>query len=99
MTPGERLKKWRVDEGLMQSECAQRVGCGQSTWSGFESGKFPTSLQVAAEIEKMTGGAVPMQAWVGLTDDVAKPESDEDHDTPEAPSSEVGSKRPSEGAA
>ncbi len=55
------LAKWRGDR--QQVEVAGEVGVAAETYNRFEHGKRKPNLQLATDIEKLTGGEVPATSW------------------------------------
>ena len=54
-----RIKLWRLQEGLRQSEAAARLGLGLSTYALLESGRLrPTATQLA-QLRGAFGEAAP----------------------------------------
>jgi transcriptional regulator with XRE-family HTH domain len=47
-----RLKLWRMQEGLTQSEAAQRLGLGESTLALLESGRMRPSSRQLKQLER-----------------------------------------------
>jgi DNA-binding XRE family transcriptional regulator len=58
---GEQLRAWREGVPLTQAEAAVKLGCGQSTYSPYETGKRVPTAKRAREIEALTG--IPASAW------------------------------------
>lgn len=62
LTPGARLRRWRLASGYTQEWCARVVGGSMAAWSEWESGKkSPVSIDVLVALELLTG--IPMEAW------------------------------------
>jgi transcriptional regulator with XRE-family HTH domain len=59
-----RLREWREQAGLTQTEASARAGIAQSAWSGIESGKRSPSLVQASGIESATDGEIRMADWI-----------------------------------
>ncbi len=59
-----KLTEYRKLRGLSQSKFAALVGVDQSVLSRVETGSIVPSLRLAIEIERETGGAVPVNSWV-----------------------------------
>jgi transcriptional regulator with XRE-family HTH domain len=50
--------------GMSQRAFAKLIGVDPSIVSRLRNGEMTPSLDLAAVIERETGGAVPMQSWV-----------------------------------
>jgi DNA-binding XRE family transcriptional regulator len=57
------LREWRKTDGRTQGQCARLLGVRQPTWSAYESGKKTPRTKLALKLAKLTGGAVPIEAW------------------------------------
>lgn len=51
----EIIKQTRVEQGVTQSELAERIGCTQKDISRFESGKVSPSAEKLEQIAKALG--------------------------------------------
>ncbi len=60
---GRRLAAWREDAGLTVRAAAKRAGVALANWSCWERGLKRPSLEHALELELLTSGAVPFEAW------------------------------------
>lgn len=58
------LAEWRKRMGLTQVECAKRMGVRQADWSRWENDVFRPTIANALKIAELTGGEVPVTAWV-----------------------------------
>ncbi len=58
------LHEYLSQRRLRQIDFAQRLGIGQATVSRLVSGVMRPSLELAVQIERETGGAVPAVSWV-----------------------------------
>ncbi len=63
MTTGKKLRAWRDAAGLSQEEAAKRIGTGQRTWGQWELEESTPEVDYAAELERMTAGAVTVLDW------------------------------------
>jgi transcriptional regulator with XRE-family HTH domain len=63
---GARLKAWRRLAGFSQEEAGKRVGVSAGTWCYWEAEEKLPGLDLAPEIEAVTGGAVRVTDWVEL---------------------------------
>lgn len=63
MSTGGKLRAWRERSGLSQDQCAKRIGTGQRTWGQWELEESTPEVDYAAELEKMTDGAVTVLDW------------------------------------
>jgi transcriptional regulator with XRE-family HTH domain len=45
ITQGERLRAWRMREGLSIKEAAARAGVDPETWAGWEAGTLPVQAR------------------------------------------------------
>lgn len=59
----ERLKAWRKAEGISQEKAAEIIGVHQNTWSDWEGGRKSPRTDTALEIDVLTKGACPVEAW------------------------------------
>ena len=75
MTPGERLKAWREEQGLSQTDAGAKVGVTQPTWSDWEADKKVPHIHSAIKIAKLTKGKCPIEMWAALS---ARPKSGTD---------------------
>jgi DNA-binding XRE family transcriptional regulator len=57
------LSAWRRENKLSQGAAAEMLGVRQPTWSEYEIGRKIPRTTTALEIARMTGGAVPIEAW------------------------------------
>lgn len=57
------LKAWRKAEGISQEEAAERVGVHQNTWSDWEGGRKSPRTDTALQLDVLTKGACPVEAW------------------------------------
>ncbi len=60
---GRRLAEWRASQDKNLTKCAEAAGVRHPTWLDWERGSRNPSLEKACAIEKMTGGAIPVEAW------------------------------------
>lgn len=61
VAPGMYLEEWLEDEGLTQSEAADRLGVSRKTVNGIVKGKQPISQETAIRLGRVTG--IPADAW------------------------------------
>lgn len=66
MAPNEQLKKWIVDQEIANAEAARRIGYDRSNFHRILDGTAKPTMELAHSIETMTGGVVPMSAWIGF---------------------------------
>lgn len=57
------LKSWRKTAGLSQEEAAEKVGVHQNTWSDWEAARKTPRTETALDLDVLTGGACPVEAW------------------------------------
>lgn len=57
------LKKWLDDSGMSAAELARQCEYDPSNLSKLLRGKVRPSIKVAARIEEITAGAVPIAGW------------------------------------
>lgn len=57
------LRVWRERSGLTQQAAAGILNISQPTYSDYENGKKVPRTQKAIEVERATGGTVPVSAW------------------------------------
>lgn len=60
----EKLQQFLATSGIRQSALASKLGINRGYMSQLASGRKLPSLQLAAEIEKVTDGAVPVGCWI-----------------------------------
>jgi transcriptional regulator with XRE-family HTH domain len=77
-----KLRDFLTSERIPQIQFADRLGVRQATISRLCSGEGVPSLELAARIERETGGAVPMNSWVPDATAPAEP-------TPETPNEDA----------
>lgn len=69
----KRLKDWRegkagrAGDKLTFAAAAALVGVEHPTWIGWETGRKP-GFEAALQIERVTEGFVPVEAWGGFDD-------------------------------
>lgn len=66
MAPNKQLEKWIADEGITNAEAARRVDYDKGNFHRIIGGDAKPTIELAHRISVMTGGAVPMSAWVGF---------------------------------
>ena len=66
MAPNILLKTWIAKAEIANAEAARRVGYDRSNFHRILAGSAKPTMELAHAIEAMTGGAVPMAAWVGF---------------------------------
>lgn len=60
------LDKFLTDANVSDAEFGVLIDKDRTTVNRIRNGKLRPTLDVAANIEAKTGGAVPMQAWTDL---------------------------------
>ena len=50
--------------GISQKDFSAQLGVDQSVMSRFVNGQARPGLDLAVKIERVTGGAVPVETWV-----------------------------------
>lgn len=60
------LARFLTDAKISDAEFAAKIGKHRSIVNKIRNGRLKPTLDVAADIETHTGGAVPMQAWTDL---------------------------------
>lgn len=60
---GKRLRAWREERKLTQKALAEKLGIQQGSLAAYETAARIPRLDVAARIERVTGGEVAMQGW------------------------------------
>ena len=63
MTTNQRLQKWLEAAKMTQAEMARRVDYDRSNFYRVLQGTIRPSLNLAARIEDVTGGAIPAIDW------------------------------------
>lgn len=58
-----KLRQYRKAKGLTQEQFAKEAGVSQSYLSEIENGGRP-GFELAARIERITNGEVPMASWI-----------------------------------
>jgi len=66
MEPNTRLSSWIVAAGITNAEMARRCEYDRSNFHRVLKGEVAPSLNLAARIERETGGAIPAAAWADL---------------------------------
>lgn len=66
MAPNEKLKKWIADAGLNGAEAARRCNYDRHNFHRIITGAAKPTMELAREIENMTGGQLPLSAWIGF---------------------------------
>lgn len=57
------LSRYMTEHKLTDAQFAERIGKDRSLVNRLRRGRALPTLEVAALIERHTGGAVPMQTW------------------------------------
>lgn len=66
--PQDEFNRWCEARGLSGDSLAELFGVSRGTIYFWRCGRNLPSVLLAARIEKITLGAVPMRAWVRGTD-------------------------------
>ena len=66
MEPHKRLQCWLEAAKISQAELARRVEYDRSNLHRILNGSLRPSLQLAARIERETGGVIPAAVWAEL---------------------------------
>lgn len=66
MAPNILLKKWIAKAGIADAEAARRCEYDRSNFHRILAGTAKPTIELAAAIDKMTDGSVPMSAWIGF---------------------------------
>ena len=74
MTAGELLRAWRSGKELSQASAAALFGLNQVRVFRLEAGSSLPLAHEAVRIAKVTGGAVPVDAWKPAANGTAGPE-------------------------
>lgn len=61
VAPGMYLQEWLDDEGMTQTEAAERLGLSRKTVNGIVRGKEPVTEETAIKLGRLTG--IPASAW------------------------------------
>jgi predicted transcriptional regulator len=64
MTNHLTLAKWLKDNEITRADFARRCEYDPSNLTKLLDGRIKPSLEVAAKIDRLTDGAVPMAGWV-----------------------------------
>jgi len=59
-TLGERIKKWRLGQGLFQVDLAKRIGVSEMTVINWEKGKTKPIKQYLERLVKILGDLLPL---------------------------------------
>lgn len=62
------LRAWREKAQLTQQDVADRIGCGVTQYSAFETGRARPGLDYAVAIERVSDGAVAPHHWTADED-------------------------------
>jgi transcriptional regulator with XRE-family HTH domain len=55
LTIGDRIRKWRLEQGLFQVDLAKRVGVSEMTIVNWEKGRTKPVRQYFERLEKILG--------------------------------------------
>jgi hypothetical protein len=66
MKPNIMLKRWIAQAAISNAEAARRIGYDRSNFHRILTGCAKPTMELAAAIEVMTDGAVPLSAWIGF---------------------------------
>lgn len=58
------LEQWLTANNINQLEFGRRIGVNQATVSKLARKMFTPRLELAAKIERETGGAIPVSFWI-----------------------------------
>jgi len=58
-TLGERIRKWRLEEGLFQRDLAKIIGVDEMTIVNWEKGRTKPIKQNLERLEKILGDLLP----------------------------------------
>lgn len=61
----ERLRDWLVSEGRKGGWVAEKIGVDRATFSLWLCGHRAPHHRYRGQLEALTGGAVPQDAWEG----------------------------------
>lgn len=64
MEPHKRLRSWLDAAKISQAELARRCGYDRGNFNRVLHGTLRPSIDLAVVIERETGGAIPVEAWV-----------------------------------
>lgn len=64
MQAHERLKSWIAAAKIPNAEMARRVQYDKANFHRVLNGDLRPTIDLAARIERETGGTIPMSAWV-----------------------------------
>tara|TARA_R100001440_G_scaffold19788_1_gene33356 strand:+ start:3081 stop:3323 length:243 start_codon:yes stop_codon:yes gene_type:complete len=59
-----------ITKEVSQASLAKRIGVSQPTLSRYISGDVLPNVVTALEIQKVTQGEVPVEAWLTIKDDI-----------------------------
>jgi|TARA_B100001057_G_scaffold499887_1_gene612342 transcriptional regulator with XRE-family HTH domain len=59
-----------ITKEVSQASLAKRIGVSQPTLSRYISGDVLPNVVTALEIQKVTQGDVPVEAWLTIKDDI-----------------------------
>ena len=70
-TENSELRKWRLEEGKTQEECASAVGTSRQVWSDWERGRRTPNKLFMPRVSRLTGGYVTADSFYPPLDEVA----------------------------
>jgi transcriptional regulator with XRE-family HTH domain len=70
MNAPKLLIAWRQSLGLSQADAAKLLGLGPGALSEYERAKKVPRIKHAMHIQRVTGGAVPIDAWDEVPADI-----------------------------
>jgi len=65
-----QLFEYMITKEVSQASLAKRIGVSQPTLSRYISGDVLPNVVTALEIQKVTQGDVPVEAWLTIKDDI-----------------------------
>ena len=65
-----QLFEYMITKEVSQASLAKRIGVSQPTSSRYISGDVLPNVVTALEIQKVTQGDVPVEAWLTIKDDI-----------------------------
>lgn len=65
-----QLFEYMITKEVSQASLAKRIGVSQPTLSRYISGDVLPNVVTALEIQKVTQGEVPVEAWLTIKDDI-----------------------------
>lgn len=76
------LEIYMREAGIDDASLGEQIGKDRTTVSRLRRGILKPTLEVAAAIESVTDGAVPIRSWIDTADTTSPMRSDQSHPFP-----------------